>query len=844
MGEEPPKRSDHTVASKPHTTARHGAGHNGAGRNGAGRKGDPNGGRSGKPDDGTAVEAQPDRQSVVFVCSNCGERFMRREDLRAHQDEEAALPWRRRGRRRTLDPFTEPARPEALARAAAAVSAADLRVSAEARLSFGVLFAACFALYAVGRSLQLPYLSLCGELGVLFFGLGAAPLQLSRSAKLAARLGVATLVMLSAMSLLGAVMVLEPLGAFWRPFLWAAGALALAAFIHVLGVRQAIVDLARTGLRLRAVWGGAVGPEGGGWAPLAATVLGTAAWLTAALRAGRITPGVAGFLPHITPLWYAGVVSLVLAVFLARRKREAWVTLAVASLVMAFTVTPALVYGMPRAQSAGKHIEFVQLILTQHRLSTGSGIYAAYSAFFAGVAWLCSVARVTDVTALATWWPVFMGLLGLIELRFLIGRLGLPAYHTWFAVLIAVLANAMSADYFSPQSIGFVMGLGIYALVLEPRWSALGGEPLSGEALSRDILGGSALSQPPPVGPRLRAIALLFSGCALATTHELSPFIVGGVLVVLSVFGLARPRWAALAVLVPAVLWAGVNFDVVSGFVSLGFLLHLSNFRPPRTVAAPGLARQLIVALNSRALLLGLLVLVVGALAGFLRHVRRRWAWAFMACAGVGLICVAVNPYGNEGIFRASLFGIPWLTLVAACGFAGRVGRLRSLLLVGAVLLLCATFLMGTFGMDAAKVMHRSDLTALRVFERESTPTRSFLLEMGYGDFVCTVPTLPATRRYVMLQTAVGAAPLAAHPTTADLAALTAGYEAYAHSQAGSGPDDLYAVWSPSLAIYGYEYGLLSKQQSTTLRDLMLASPDWRVVYRDQGTVLFKLVHA
>jgi hypothetical protein len=31
-------------------------------------------------------------------------------------------------------------------------------------------------------------------------------------------------------------------------------------------------------------------------------------------------------------------------------------------------------------------------------------------------------------------------------------------------------------------------------------------------------------------------------------------------------------------------------------------------------------------------------------------------------------------------------------------------------------------------------------------------------------------------------------------------------------------------------------------RQSTTLRDLMLASPDWRVVYRDRGTILFHLV--
>jgi hypothetical protein len=159
------------------------------------------------------------------------------------------------------------------------------------------------------------------------------------------------------------------------------------------------------------------------------------------------------------------------------------------------------------------------------------------------------------------------------------------------------------------------------------------------------------------------------------------------------------------------------------------------------------------------------------------------------------------------------------------------------------MLLLCATFLLSTFGVDASNVMRRSDLTALRVFERESSPTRSFLLEMGYGDFPKTVPTVPLTRRYVALQTVYGDEPLPARPTAADVSVLTAGYEAYARSQVGTGSVDLYATWSPSLEMYGYEYGLLSKQQSTTLRDLMLASPDWQVVYRSQGTILFKLVH-
>ena len=76
---------------------------------------------------------------------------------------------------------------------------------------------------------------------------------------------------------------------------------------------------------------------------------------------------------------------------------------ALVSLVAAFTATPALVYGMPRSQTAVKHVELAQQILHTHRLNRGSGICEAYSAFFAGIAVRsCDLARVRDSISLAT----------------------------------------------------------------------------------------------------------------------------------------------------------------------------------------------------------------------------------------------------------------------------------------------------------------------------------------------------------------------------------------------------------------------------------------------------------
>ena len=54
--------------------------------------------------------------------------------------------------------------------------------------------------------------------------------------------------------------------------------------------------------------------------------------------------------------------------------------------------------------------------------------------------------------------------------------------------------------------------------------------------LSAEPAVASALAEP-------ARLALLLAGCALAVTHELSPYMVGGVLVILVVFRLTRPWW-------------------------------------------------------------------------------------------------------------------------------------------------------------------------------------------------------------------------------------------------------------------------------------------------------------
>jgi hypothetical protein len=674
------------------------------------------------------------------------------------------------------------------------------------RLLLSVAFLACLAVFLTGRIAAVPNLSLAGALGALVFGVGTAPLAFSRTASLSARLTVGALIGLSTAFLVGALLVLEPL---WYPDVAAAVVVAAAATVHAIALPGAVAELRdwKPGITAQSLLGAVMRPT------LLCTLAGTGLWLSSAIATGHVVPGIGGLLGKITPLWYAGVVLVLAGVVLARREPEPYAALGVLSLVLALTLTPALIYGMPRSQSAGKHIEIVQLILHTHRLHASQGIYSAYSAFFAGVAWLCRTAHVGDSTGIATFWPMVMGLIRIPALAYLFGQVIDDRYRRWVAITLVVLVDAIGADYFSPQAAGYALGLCVFGLAIG-RWSG--------------------------IESRLKWPLIVTAGCALAISHELSPYVVGGVLIVLGVFRLAHPRWAGIGILAPAGLWALINHNVLKGYFSLSALGNISNFKPPALAARPGLSRDPIVGQSSHALLLGMVVLSLGALAAVARHRRQRWAWAYLICAGVGLAFVALNPYGNEGIFRASLFGIPWLALLAVFAVQ-RTPRARGslawmLLTVG----LLGTFVLAAFGMDGSNVMRRADLSALRTFNA-TAPPGSYLLDLGFSDLPSSPPTLESVNHLVaFISVADRAAQLPGHPTRNDLSNVLFNYNKLAWKKTGSHSGALYAVWSPVSAIYAKEYGLELPSQAYKWRDLLLSSPDWQVVRKFGGSYLFR----
>jgi len=438
-------------------------------------------------------------------------------------------------------------------------------------------------------------------------------------------------------------------------------------------------------------------------------------------------------------------------------------------------------------------------------------VYNAFAGFFDAMAWISSVAGISDVLGLATFWPVALGVFRVVVLRYLAGQFLMTSSQCWVAVTLAVLADSLGADYFSPQSVGFVLSMATVAVAVT-RTKAV---------------------------PRL--LLVLVGGVTLAVTHQLSPYVAGGVLVVLATFRVLRPRWAPVLVLGPAVVWSVAHWEAVQPFLTLDAFGQLSNFQPPRTANAPTLERLPIVSQTVWAALLGIGVVASLALVAVIRNRQDSRFWALASCSAVGIVIIVAQPYGQEGVFRAALFGIPWLAVLAATVLAGAGIRSRTAL---AIIPTCltATFLIASFGLDLINVIRPSDYTAIRQFREEggrNPPEPYFMLLLNVGD----QPTSPDVLggRHAIWGRDVIQQPVTELPDVApeaEMQSLTAGLVRYTEdSDANS---RLYAFWSPVGARYGEVYGVRTAERSSALRDAFASAPYWSVVRSDDGSYLFR----
>jgi hypothetical protein len=404
--------------------------------------------------------------------------------------------------------------------------------------------------------------------------------------------------------------------------------------------------------------------------------------------------GLVGALSPLTLLAYpvlvaGGVLELI------RSDRRTWV------LALVTLTAVVLVYGLqPAVESAARlpvpwlHAGFSEYIAQNGSVLEAYDTRFSWPGFFAAAAMLGQAVGVDNPMALLNWAPVVLGGLAVLAMRALAGAVFRGGPAVWIATWVFLLANWTEQEYFSPQ--GTVMVLFLAALAVTARYLYKPG-----------ILDGGRVRwspRPAPDGsPRSRIWAcFLVIGfvAAIAPTHQLTPYVLVAMLLVLLLFGRLRPAWLPVFAAVPVVAWFVFgargfwtsqlhlltdSVGRLDSSIRQGISQRISGSSPAAEAAggtsatgdpadlasgAVDAAHQAIVTLR-----IGITaVLVVLAVIGFVL-LRRRGTrtWTLPALVAAAFLPAFVQPYGGEVFVRCYLLALPFLAIGAALALAALI---------------------------------------------------------------------------------------------------------------------------------------------------------------------------
>jgi hypothetical protein len=567
-----------------------------------------------------------------------------------------------------------------------------------------------------------------------------------------------------------------------------------------------------------------------------------------------------GLVTALPASYYAALAILVASFAVALVRRGTPTTLLALHVVVLIVMihgTLALAYEAPRYAWAYKHVGVVDYIIQHGQVDRSIDLYHNWPGMFALSALATQLAGAASPLPLIAWAQPAFSLLDLAALAFVFRSLALDRRLVWLGAWIFFAANWVGQEYFSPQALTFFLSLVVFGVCLRwlraaPREPRPEGETRPGPLAAlvrrgRGIVGQAGHGPPstPPVTREGRAVAIgimlvLFS--VIATSHQLTPWAVVAGTAVLAALGHCRPRAlpVVMALLAAGWLWLAYPylldrqvFGDLGRLGGNGQLVDLTNQSEGRVF----------VATVARALSVTVWLL---ALVGGIRHWRGgRWRdgyWGLVAAALalVPFSTVAAQSYGGEILFRAYLFSLPWTAFLAAGAFFPHRGAARAparaartaaaLVATGGVLV--GGLLVAYFGLERANHVRPGEVAAAQRFYQVAAPG-SFLmlaaanfpsrLDAGYPRHpgFSYDPSLLALPRFQ--DRMLGPADVDA------VARELAGYPA------------AYLLVSTSQAAHAELFDLAPPGAVDGLERALLASPRFRVVYRNDDATLFRL---
>jgi O-antigen/teichoic acid export membrane protein len=442
-----------------------------------------------------------------------------------------------------------------------------------------------------------------------------------------------------------------------------------------------------------------------------------------------------GLVSVLPPATLAGAALLVTAygcaLWLARPRR---VLLAAVLLltVVALHALPAVLETEPRFATAWQHLGFLDQLGRTGVAAPDLDARWSWPGFFAMAQFLAQACGVTDFTEVLRWWPLTLELLCLAPLFLLLTAVRASWRAKWCAAWLFALCGWVGQDYFSPQGFTYLLYLAFTAILLV--WFRTPHPPSGGRQPGGRQPGEAAVA-PAGRGPRAVLLAVLIALFAASVAgHQLTPFVMLGVLTALVLARRSRLRGLPLLLGVMVAAWLGFlaepywsgHFDELFGGLG-GFGGNVASSVTDRI--GGGDATHKLVLYTRVALAGGVL-----ALAGW-GVLRRRLAGfterALPVLACVPFLAFGMQSYGGEMALRVFLFALPGACVLAALALfphgtdARRgLGPLAALL---AGLILTGGFLVARWGNEQFERIRPGEVAAMEYVYAHDRPTARLL---------------------------------------------------------------------------------------------------------------------
>ncbi|MFE5138750.1 lipopolysaccharide biosynthesis protein [Streptomyces fagopyri] len=441
--------------------------------------------------------------------------------------------------------------------------------------------------------------------------------------------------------------------------------------------------------------------------------------------------GLVSVLPPPTLVGAALLIVVFAALLRLNGEHRGLLLLALLATVVSLHALPAVIETEPRFATAWQHLGFLDYIDRTGTAVPDLDARWSWPGFFAAAAFAARACGVGDLTEVIRWWPLTMQLLYLAPMFLLVRSLRASWRAKWTGIWVFVLSGWVGQDYFSPQGFTYLLYLAFVAVLLvwfrAPR--VLWTKARPGEA------------EVEPADRHRRAVLLmvligLFA--ASVPAHQLTPFVMLGVLTVLVLVGRCELRGLPIlfAVLVSVWIgfmaepyWSGHFNELFGGVGGVG-----SNVSTSVSGRIQGGSSTHKLVLYARVLLAGG-VLALACWGWWRRRAHKYRERSLLVLAFVPFLGFGMQSYGGEMALRVFMFALPGAALLAGLALFPRTGatakerekdraRLAApLAALMAGLLLMGGFLVARWGNESFERIRPGEVAAMTYVYAHDDPT-------------------------------------------------------------------------------------------------------------------------